>query len=281
MSWISDQNRQQFQSDGYMVIRGVVPRNLATAAVEEIAQFMGADLAVPRTWYRGFPENDGIVPLHHAQSVWNIRQCPQLYEVFTEFWGNSELMVDMNRCCFRPPCHPKWPTVSRGEIHWDTDPRIARPLALQGIVLLTDVGKNAGGFQCVPEVFRNLKPWLDGNARRDSFHFLRPGISQTGAVQIEGSAGDLILWSTLLPHGPAPNLSDRPRVAAFMTLSPPADSEALRSAMRQWWLEKRAPTYWRGMRGQLDPEPGEPAQLTDLGKCLIGLKRWQDLNTLQ
>ena len=107
MSWISDQDRQQFQSDGYMVIRSVVPRNLAAAAVEEIAQFMGADLAVPRTWYRGYPENDGIVPLHHAQSVWNIRQCPQLYEAFTEFWGNPELMVCRPRADRRCGCCPR------------------------------------------------------------------------------------------------------------------------------------------------------------------------------
>lgn len=261
-----------------MVIRNVVPRKLTELAVAEIARFMGADLDKPLTWYGGYPENDGIVPLHHAQSIWNIRQCQPLYNVFTEFWGNSRLMADMNRCCFRPPCHENWPTLCRGEIHWDTDPRVDRPLALQGIVLLTDVGRNAGGFQCVPQVFRNLGLWLMANAKDESFQFLRPDISQEDAVQIEGQAGDLILWSTLLPHGPAPNFSDRPRVAAFMTLSPPADSDELRNNMRRWWFEKRAPTHWRGMRGLCDPEPGPPAQLTALGECLIGVRSWDSFS---
>ncbi len=274
MAWISAQQRQQFATDGYTVIRGVVPQNLVAPAIRAITDFIGADLDNPNTWYGGHAVNDGIVPLHHAQAIWDIRQCPQIYEAFSEFWGTPRLMVDINRSCFRPPVHSDWPTVSRGEIHWDADPRANRPASLQAIVLLTDVGQDAGGFQCVPDVFRNLKFWLAEHATSEDFNFLRPGISQEVATQISGCAGDLIVWSTLLPHGPAPNHSAVPRIATFMTLNPPADSENLRREMSQWWLEKRAPTYWRSMLGVQDPEPGEPARLTQLGKQLIGAEPW-------
>ncbi len=257
-----------------MVVRNVVPRCIAENAVREIAAFLGADLADSTTWYGGAPELDGIVPLHHAQSLWEIRQCPTLYEVFSEFFGSPRLMVDINRCIFRPPVHPDHPTVSWGTIHWDTDPRAPEPGTLQAVVLLTDAKRDGGGFQCLPGVYRNLEAWLRQYAQQPDFDFFNPGLNEWETTQVEGEAGDVILWSTRLPHGTARNLSQRPRVAAFVSMQPPAESAELRESMKCWWLTKRAPNYWRGLPGQLDPEPGEPAVLTELGLRLIGVMPW-------
>src|SRR5215469_16358635 len=84
--WITPRDRRQFHGDGYMVIPNVVPLSLVSNAVVEICAFVGADLRNSATWYNGPPELDGIVPLHHAQSLWDIRQCENLYEVFAEFF---------------------------------------------------------------------------------------------------------------------------------------------------------------------------------------------------
>jgi hypothetical protein len=108
----------------------------------------------------------------------------------------------------------------------------------------------------------------------DDFDFFNPGLNRWKTTQIEGKAGDVILWSTRLPHGTAANLSKRPRVAAFVSMQPPADDAQLREAMKTWWLTKRAPEYWRGLPGQVDPEPGVPAVLSELGLKLIGVLPW-------
>jgi hypothetical protein len=257
-----------------MVVRNVVPRCVTANAVCEIASFLGADLADRTTWYSGAPQLDGIVPLHHAQGLWDIRQCPNLHEVFTEVFGNPRLMVDINRCIFRPPIHPRFPTISYGTIHWDTDPRAPGPGSVQGVVLLTDVCREGGGFQCLPEVYQNLEAWLRLHACRDDFDFFNPGLNHWKATQIEGKAGDVILWSTKLPHGTATNSSDRPRVASFVSMGPAPDDAQLRESMKTWWLTKRAPDHWRGMPGQLDPERGSPAVLSELGLKLIGVLPW-------
>jgi hypothetical protein len=272
--WISDRDRRQFRTDGYMAIRNVVPASVVENAVRDIAAFVGADLADSSTWYGGAPALDGIVPLHHAQSLWEIRQCPRLYEVFAEFFGDRRLMVDLNRCIFRPPVHRGFPGISHGSIHWDTDPWEPGEGSLQGVVLLTDVGRNAGGFQCLPRVYRNLDMWLARYARGGDFDFFNPGLNREWATQVPGKAGDVILWSSKLPHGTASNLSRRPRIAAFVSMQPPEDYEARRESMKLWWLTKRAPEGWRGMPGQLDPEPGEPATLSELGQKLIGVRPW-------
>lgn len=272
--WIQDHHRQQFLAEGYMVIRDVVPPDITSRAVCEIAAFVGADLADSATWYGGSPVLDGIVPMHHAQSLWDIRQSPDLYQVFTEFYGSPRLRVDMNRCIFRPPVHADFPAISHGTIHWDTDPRVPGPGSLQGVILLTDVGRDAGGFQCLPEVYQNLDAWLERYAHWDDFDFFNPGLNHWDTTQIEGKAGDVILWSTKLPHGTATNLSNRPRVAAFVAMHPAGDNPQLRESMKTWWQTKRAPDYWRGLSGQLDPEPGEPAVLSELGRKLIGVVPW-------
>ncbi len=257
-----------------MVVRNVVPANITGNAVHEIAAFVGADLADRATWYGGAPQLDGIVPMHHAQSLWDIRQSLNLYQVFTEFYGNQRLGVDMNRCIFRPPVHPGFPTISHGTIHWDADPRVPGPGLLQGVVLLTDVGRDAGGFQCLPEVYQNLDAWLERYAHWDDFDFFNPGLDHQKTTQIEGKAGDVILWSTKLPHGTATNLSNRPRVAAFVSMALATDDAQLRESMKTWWLTRRAPDYWRGLPGQVDPEPGAPAVLSELGLKLIGVLPW-------
>lgn len=271
--WITDSARRRFDAEGYMVIRDVISQDITSRAAQEIAAFLGADLADPATWYHGAPELDGIVPLHHAQSLWDIRQCANLHQVFAEFFRTPQLVVDMNRCIFRPPVNPLFPTISYGNIHWDTDPRAAKA-SLQSVVLLSDVCPNGGGFQCLPEIYRNLDLWLSFFARRDDFDFFNPGLNHWATTQVKGKAGDVILWSSRLPHGTATNLSDRPRIAAFVTMQPAGDNPQLLDSMETWWLTKRAPDNWRGLAGQLDPEPGPPAVLSQLGLKLIGLLPW-------
>ncbi len=272
-NWIKDEDREHFRTFGYMVIRDVIPRSLIENAVVDIAAFIGADLADRSTWYRSDPVLDGVVPLHHAQSLWDIREYPGLHQVFTEFHGTPRLLVDINRCIFRPPVNPNYPSLSYGSIHWDTDPR-ATEESLQAVILLSDTDYDEGGFQCIPKVYQNLDAWLKLYARLPSFDFIFPGLNDWTTTHVTGKAGDLILWSTKLPHGSATNLSKRPRVATFVMMGPPADYAEEGQLLQRWWQTKRAPVWWRGMPGQLDPEPGEPAVLSDLGLKLIGALPW-------
>ncbi len=256
-----------------MVIRKVVPEDITQRAVGEIAAFVGADVGDRATWYRAPPVLDGVVPMHHAQSQWDIRQCPNLYQVFTEFFGTGRLMLDINRCIFRPPASPLIPEISHSTIHWDTDP--GKPgESLQAVVLLTDVTRDGGGFQCIPEVYQNLETWLALHGRDDDFDFFNPELQHWNTTQVEGQAGDVILWSTKLPHGSAANLSDRPRIAAFVSMQPPPGNPQACELLKSWWLTRRAPDCWRGLPGQRDPEPGVPASLSELGRKLIGVAPW-------
>src|SRR5262249_31607754 len=116
--------------------------------------------------------------------------------------------------------------------------------------------------------------WLIWNAYSDDFDFFNPGLNHWRTTPVEGKAGDVILWSSKLPHGSAANLSAQPRIAAFVCMQPSPRDLKFRESMKRWWLTKRAPDRWRGVPGQFDPEPGPPAVLSDLGLRLIGVRPW-------
>ncbi|MEM7121880.1 MAG: phytanoyl-CoA dioxygenase family protein [Pseudomonadota bacterium] len=267
---------QDILRDGFTVIPDVVPRSLIEPAIDAICAWGNFDLDDPNTWYSNAPENTGIVPLHHGQALWDIRQCPSLYEAFVEIWGDRSLRVSMDRCCFRPPWRSGEAGVGQGNIHWDADPLGGDPGWVQGTVYLTDVGPDAGGFQCAPPVFRDLDAWL--NDHGDTLDRDQPPIGNEDIVQVEGKAGDVVVWHPLLPHGPAPNHTARPRLSFFVKMDPmPSDRTEVEDRYEDavsWWREKRAPPWWRDLPGQQDPEPGPVADLSPLGRKLIGLDDW-------
>jgi ectoine hydroxylase-related dioxygenase (phytanoyl-CoA dioxygenase family) len=132
-----------------------------------------------------------------------------------------------------------------------------------------------GGFQCVPDLYRNLKDWVkDQPPGRDPF---KPDISGFEVVKVASKAGDLLIWDSRLPHGIRENRSDRPRLAQYISLFPaPQDDEELRQWRIESWRHRVAP---EGHAFPGDPRNWEQtrykrADLTELGEKLLGLKSW-------
>jgi hypothetical protein len=92
-------------------------------------------------------------------------------------------------------------------------------------------------------------------------------------VNIPGRAGTLILWDSRLRHRGGLNYADRPRFAQAIAMHPVGDDNE-RQERIQLWRDKRAPSWWRPWPNQIDPEPGEPARLSELGRKLVGLDAW-------
>jgi hypothetical protein len=93
---------------------------------------------------------------------------------------------------------------------------------------------------------------------------------------IPGKAGDLLIWQSLLPHGNSRNRSNKPRLAQYITMYPTREAnEEERQFRIEAWREKKPPSG-RAFKG--DPRGWEqshaPAELTDLGKKLLGLELW-------
>jgi ectoine hydroxylase-related dioxygenase (phytanoyl-CoA dioxygenase family) len=93
---------------------------------------------------------------------------------------------------------------------------------------------------------------------------------------IPGKAGDLLIWHNLLAHGNSRNRSNRPRLAQYISMSPTREhDEEARQTRIDSWREHKSPSG-RAFPG--DPRGWEknlpPAELTELGKKLLGLEKW-------
>ncbi len=272
MAILSEADHTFFQEHGYLTVSDVIPQENCHAAIRAICTFLGVDEKDPKSWHRKNLGSNGIVPLHHPQAFWNNRQHPKIHEVFSELYGTDRLWVTMDRASFKPPFRPQL-FAQRDDclLHWDVNPRKAKSLTIQGLVYLTDTEANQGAFEGIPSIYRSLETWLH---RHKMLYPLEFKVPPKDIVGVSGRARTLVLWNALLPHRSGLNYAEQPRFVQYIAMNP-VGSEQERQERVKLWKERRVPQYWRGWRYQIEPEPGEPAELDALGRKLLGLDAWE------
>jgi hypothetical protein len=269
----TDSDREQLRTEGYVVARSVAPPENVRAAIDAICAFHAISVDDPSTWYRVPLEANDIVPLHHAQAIWNNRSLPRVHAAFAELLGTDALWVSMDRCGFKPPASGLPGFDRTTAIHWDAKPRvrIRDPVPwLQGVLFLTDTTNGAGPFECVPSLFRDAAAWLAASPDAGD----EPDVTGRELVEVSGQAGDLVIWNALLPHRGGRNAGSRPRITQYISMKAAGSSEQAASRVALW-RGKRVPEHWRAWPPTVvDPEPGEPARLDGLGRKIVGLDPW-------
>lgn len=279
---LSEADWQFWKHNGYVVIKQSVSKEQAAATAAFLWEFEEKDPNNPATWYTP-PRaemkmkelaNTGMVEVYNHQQLWNNRQVQRIYDAFVDIWGTEKLWVSIDRANLNFPIQPGF--EYKGFIHWDYDPD-TKPVNVQGVLALADqTDENMGGFQCVPELYRTYDTWkLTQPADRN--HFM-PDISGFDLVKVPLEAGDLLIFNSLEPHGIRPNLSNnKVRIAQYIAMMPAEeDNEPLRQWRIQSWQNRIAP---EGYAFPGDPRNWEQtryatAELTDLGKKLLGLDPW-------
>lgn len=266
-------DRAFWEANGYVVIHNAVPQQNLDAVVDDIWAFLGVDRNDPEAWYRAPISKAGMLEMYHTQSLWNNRQYPRIHQAFADIWGREDLWVSFDRANMNPPARPDWDY--QGMVHWDIDTtQHPVPFHVQGVLYLEDTAADQGGFQCVAGFHRRFGEWVKTQpADRDPRH---PALDGLEVKTIPGKAGDLLIWHSLLPHGNSRNRSTKPRLAQYITMYPAREEdEEVRQTRIAAWRERQPP---RGKAFPGDPRGWEqghpPAELTELGKKLLGLTRW-------
>jgi len=272
-------------NQGYVIVKNVISPQRAADLVEVLWKFNEASPDDPLTWNR--PErrphrsaefnNVGMLEIYHHQLMWDNRQNPKIYDAFVDIWDRTDLWVLMDRANLSTPKPDDVP--ENGFIHWDVDTsKQPLPISVQGTLSLTDQSSDTGGFQCVPGIFNDLDNWI--NSRPADRHPLHPDASGYDLVTPNLSAGDLIIWNSLLPHAIKPNKSKhRFRAAQYLSMVP-ADynNTVMRNDRINIWREQKKPAAgcFPGDPRQWESNHYGPATLTALGQRLLGSKRWAD-----
>jgi len=284
MSVLSLDDHAFFRRNGYVIVPDAAPRENLEAAIDAIWEFLGMDRNDPEDWYREPLRPNGMLEMYQHQALWDNRQSPRIHQAFSELLGTHRLWVSIDRACMKPPRHPAHPEYDhKGFIHWDMDTtKPPQRLGLQGVLCLADTDRDQGGFQCVPRLFREFKEWVKTQpADRNPS---APDLTGFDVEPIPAQAGDLIIWNRLLAHGNGHNVSDQPRLAQYIAMFE-AEPE---TAGSEGWGGGRE-TRIREWRERLSPDaawaPGDPrgweqkhgktAELTPLGRKLLGLDLWE------
>lgn len=195
-------------------------------------------------------------PVFWPQLVKN-RQKQSVVELFERLYGGRIVLARHDRVSvFRPALiNPRW--KSKVSLHLDMDvmhyhdtaamecdrealayrdvadlinennqPMASEPfLALQSGVVLADNKLEDGGFHCIPgfqNVFNAFLRTSDAELCRKWRPCQFPGGHpfRAAAQRLPAKEGSMIIWDQRLPHGSAPNESQRFRIAHFQSYAP-------------------------------------------------------------
>ena len=290
---LSQEDLTFWEENGFVVVQNAVPDEHLEAAVNAIWDFLDADAHKPEDWYKHKPRTEnrndspishtGMVEIYQHQALWENRQYPKVHQAFSDIWETDRLWVSLDRANMKPPTHPDKPEWdNRGMIHWDVDTS-KTPIAfgVQGVLYLTDTADNQGGFQCIPGFHKQFQNWAQTQPTKRNFH--SPDLTGLTVQSIAGKAGDLLIWHRLLPHGNGYNRSKKPRLAQYITMFPAREENLavlpplLQDSLHQRiqaWQERRPTPGWPGDPREWEYKHGTTAELTLLGKKLLGAEPW-------
>lgn len=281
---LSESDWDHWLREGYVIIKQAISKTQAEKTAAFLWEFEEKDPNDPATWHTP-PRAEmqmkelagtGMVEVYNHQLLWDNRSEPRIYNAFVDVWGTERLWVTIDRANLNVPSRPGF--QQSGFIHWDYDPE-TKPQNVQGVLALSDqTDPEMGGFQCIPWLYRNYDGWKKSQPEdRDPF---QPDISglEEHLVKVRLQAGDLLIFNSLLAHGIRPNRSrDKVRIAQYISMMP---AEPENEPLRKWrihsWKNRVAPEGYAfpGDPRNWEQTRHETAELTDLGKKLLGLDPW-------
>ncbi|WP_109314598.1 phytanoyl-CoA dioxygenase family protein [Pseudovibrio ascidiaceicola] len=280
---LSEEDWQHWITRGYVIVRQAVPQENVKRLVDLLWEFDEKDPSDPSTWYT--PQrrahkmqelnNAGMLEIYNHQYLWDNRMQQRVYDAFVDIWDREDLWVSIDRANLNPP--KKNRDGKPGFIHWDVDTSLhPQPISVQGVLSLVKQDEETGGFQCIPKLFEEFEDWVKTQPEnRDPKH---PDYSGFEIENIEMEPGDLMIFNALLAHGIRPNNSeDKVRIAQYISMFPSEQSNKdLRQDRIHQWRELEPPqrASFPGDPRDWEKKNAKTADLTELGKKLLGLERW-------
>jgi len=270
---ITETDKRRFSKDGYLLVENVVPESLCAAVRSTICEFLDMQADDPASWPESQSRGHGIVPIHHPQALWDVRQHPAVHQVFAALHDTEKLWVVVDRVSFKTRDRDSPPPGPAEPIHWDRHPGDDGGLSLQGLVYLTDTAPDQGAFCCAPALYRDLNGYLARHPEHG--HSRQPVVDPESIEVVGGPAGSLLVWNRKLPHSSTYNRCGQPRWVQYVAMDPAGDDAA--RANRVTEFHDRMPPQWaivQNVTGQKVPEPGGPVRLSALGRKLVGIEVW-------
>lgn len=230
---VSEQDVQQFEELGFVVIKGVISRETATWYYDHILDMVPRNLDFPKSWHVA----DGRIKPYHSDGhdgTWDTPELlplmchPTLYRAAVELLGSERLRSGDGRyrdgsigITLRNDVGP----IRSQRLHVDASipreaPRamlVPEEVQFGGCYYFNDVESEGGGIHIIPRghklVAEKTRSHPDG----------WPAVYERGffddfpeSVEVTAEAGDFVALHHLVPHAASNNRRSRPRVAQFV-----------------------------------------------------------------
>jgi hypothetical protein len=290
----------EFNEQGFIIIPNAVSAEECDRCYQEIWEMVEQNSPArqndPATWDGQPFDTKGFLdtfPIHHLQTIWNMRQDPKIYNYFVDILGKEELLVSIDRVSLKRPgvvkgkAHPEWHRATN--YHTDINPHFLPPnLMVQGFVSLLDTDVTQGSLHVIPGWQWDIEKWAaDHMDKKRPPHvklnwFTDESVTRKRTKQLAFKKGDLLIWNSAVIHGSYPNTRSLWRSFVYITYFEANYND-------QEMLEARLQSYRTGIApdkfatGNHIPQVSVSEeqlaryvapQLTELGRKLLGEVYW-------
>lgn len=298
----------QLEDNGYLVIPGFFNEQLMTKMVEQMFErahsLVGVKRDDPSTWPGHFVKG---FDLWHLPAYYEIRSDRRLYSIFAQLLRDPKLTVSLDRVCIKTPAWIEAEDKSIIDmsnllghlpVHTDMNLWHIESPAFQASVCLEDCPIGAGGFTVMPGYHKLNKIQTyrakyeageyDGQPRPPpspesifEYYIDKEAIARD-LVEVPMNKGDLLIWSSRLPHASATNRSNRWRLQCYVRFVSSTERHVsnYRDVVRESVKTFRKPTLFstgnatNNRNCDWEMQFLQEVPMTDLDRKLLGFYQW-------
>ncbi|MBB6049393.1 phytanoyl-CoA dioxygenase family protein [Armatimonas rosea] len=217
MSLLTPEQRSAFDRDGFLLVPGLIPDELAARAEAAIWAKLGADPCDPATW-----EGAPVGSSHDSPEVCAIFST-EMARLVDELCGEAEPSWQPPRSAFAINIFPQpGPWAHHGPhidhaLERDNFVVFPRPMRLASLLYLTDCKRDGAPTVVWPGSHKKIEAFAASDPERFQRMFTLNnalGELELGeGIQVEGKRGDVLFYHYLCAHSGSRNARDYPRFA--------------------------------------------------------------------
>lgn len=258
-----------FRANGYVVVEGVSEEPHRKELVKRIDEIVAENIPSSR--------RVGFLDLYHDDTLAQLRQNPNVYEVFTHLFETKKLWVVFDRVIYQRADEGEDPLNP----HVDQNPLNHPGFSnIQAMIALKDMDEESGTLALMPlshHFFGEYAKW----GKPEDGYIEYQGNRDLSFIGLRLKEGQMVLWDSRTTHGRFRGEAKRDRYAALVTfIKAKDDKELLDLRLKSFNEGIGVNNHDAGMRATARPRCEQSLRrsaekLSDLGRKLYGFESWE------